>query len=141
MKYLIPSLCVLVSLSMPPLVAQEAQQPSTTISPALQEDLRRDHSTMEIQLLAAPLTLDQLTAEAEEWQGFVQASMTRIASLKVAALSAEGEALAHIQFVGGVNVTVAKVNRDGHSGVRDAKAATLFFTQAYPTRHLVFKRR
>jgi small conductance mechanosensitive channel len=96
MKYLIPSLCVLVSLAMPPAFAQEAQQPSTAIPPALQEDLKRDHSLMEIQLLTAPLTLDQLTAEAEEWQGFVQESMTRIASLKVAALSAEGEALVRI---------------------------------------------
>jgi small conductance mechanosensitive channel len=46
-----------------------------------------------MQLLVAPLTMDQLNAEAEKWQGLLQESMARIANLKVAALTAEGAEL------------------------------------------------
>jgi len=55
--------------------------------------LEPGYSVEELELLATPLTLAQLEKEAERWQGLVQASMTRIANLKVAALNAEGERL------------------------------------------------
>lgn len=54
-------------------------------------DLNKTHSLAELQLLVAPLTLEELKEEAEEWQGHVKASMSQIASLKVAAMSAEGD--------------------------------------------------
>ena len=54
-------------------------------------DLHEQHSLAELQLLVAPLTLEELTAEAEEWQHLVKTAMSRIASLKVAALSTDGE--------------------------------------------------
>ena len=52
-------------------------------------DLNPSHSVEEVELLVAPLTLEQLQAEADEWQQYVQAAMTGIARLKVAALDAE----------------------------------------------------
>jgi small conductance mechanosensitive channel len=53
--------------------------------------LLAEHSLDELQLLTAPLTLEQLTAEAEIWQGRVQESMIAIARLKVEALTATGK--------------------------------------------------
>jgi small conductance mechanosensitive channel len=53
--------------------------------------LLAEHSLDELQLLTAPLTLEQLTAEAEIWQGRVQESMSAIARLKVEALTATGK--------------------------------------------------
>ncbi|MEJ2399894.1 MAG: mechanosensitive ion channel family protein [Xanthomonadales bacterium] len=55
----------------------------TTLDPA--------QTVRELELLAAPMTLEQLEKEAARWQELVQQSMARIANLKVAALSAEGE--------------------------------------------------
>ncbi len=57
------------------------------------QDLSTDHPIDQLQRLIAPLTVEQLTTEAERWQGIVQAKMTRIAGLKVVAMSAQGEAL------------------------------------------------
>jgi small conductance mechanosensitive channel len=53
--------------------------------------LSAEHSLDELQLLTAPLTLVQLTAEADIWQGRVQESMSGIARLKVEALTATGK--------------------------------------------------
>jgi small conductance mechanosensitive channel len=53
--------------------------------------LSAEHTLDELQLLTAPLTLDQLTVEADAWQGRVQSSMTDIARLKVEALTATGK--------------------------------------------------
>lgn len=64
--------------------------------PVIQLDLTREHTLEEMQLLVAPLTLEQLTAEATEWQGYLQNSMARIAALKVEALNAGGAELDRI---------------------------------------------
>ena len=53
--------------------------------------LSAEHSLDELQLLTAPLTLEQLSAEVEIWQGRVQKSMSAIARLKVEALTATGK--------------------------------------------------
>lgn len=55
------------------------------------EPLSAELSMDELQLLSAPLTLEQLTVEAELWQNRVQASMSEIARLKVEALTATGK--------------------------------------------------
>jgi small conductance mechanosensitive channel len=54
------------------------------------------YSVAELELLASPLTLEQLEAEAEKWQDLVQQAMTKVASLKVAEMSAEGERSAQL---------------------------------------------
>ena len=64
--------------------------------PVMQLELSREHSLEELQLLVAPLTLDQLIDEAAKWQGYLQTEMSRIAVLKVAAMNAEGEVLDRI---------------------------------------------
>ena len=61
-----------------------------------QQALTNERSVTELQLLVTPLTLEQLAAEAERWQSRVQSSMSRIASLKVSALSATGDSLGQI---------------------------------------------
>jgi len=63
---------------------------------SLQKELSAEHSLEELQLLITPLTLEQLATEAERWQLLIQAQMTRIANLKIAAMSAEGEDLDRI---------------------------------------------
>lgn len=55
------------------------------------QEITADVSAEELQLLVTPLTLEELQAEADRWQGLLQRQMTLIANLKVAALSAEGE--------------------------------------------------
>lgn len=57
------------------------------------EDLSTNYSIEEIKLLAAPLTAEQLAEETAAWQEQLQAGMSRIASLKIAALGAQGEEL------------------------------------------------
>jgi small conductance mechanosensitive channel len=96
MKKLLPRVAFLLLVIAAPVCAQDDEPLAADIDPALQQDLLHTHSLEEVQLLAAPLTLDQLTAEADEWQGLVQESMTWIANLKVAALTAEGDALSRI---------------------------------------------
>lgn len=91
MKSLLLSFSVVFLAITFPALAQDAENPNPPLEVALQQDLIRDHSAAELQLLVAPLTLDQLAAEAEEWQAFVQDSMTRIASLKVMAMNVQGE--------------------------------------------------
>ena len=66
-----------------PLLSQEAAKTHDALS--------AEHTLDELQLLTAPLTLEQLTAEAETWQGRVQESMSAIARLKVEALTATGK--------------------------------------------------
>ena len=78
-------------------------------------DLHEQHSLEELQLLVAPLTLEELTAEAEEWQHHVKTAMSRIASLKVAAMSTDGEENSRIleqinQATAERNELVAKYN-------------------------------
>jgi small conductance mechanosensitive channel len=66
-----------------PILAQEEAKTRDALS--------AEHSLDELQLLTAPLTLVQLTAEADIWQGRVQESMSGIARLKVEALTATGK--------------------------------------------------
>lgn len=66
-----------------PAHSQEPAKPYDALSP--------DHTVHELQLLTVPLTLEQLTVEAGNWQDRVQASMSAIARLKVEALTATGE--------------------------------------------------
>jgi small conductance mechanosensitive channel len=61
--------------------------------PAVKTSLDHNLSLQEVELLVVPLTLEQLQAEADEWQQYVQDAVTEIANLKVAALSAKGEEL------------------------------------------------
>ena len=96
MKSLLLSLSVLCLVIAFPVLAQDAESSKSPLEVKLQEDLTRDHTIAELQLLVAPLTLDQLAAEAEEWQAFVQNAMSRIASLKVVAINADGEELERI---------------------------------------------
>lgn len=88
---LIKLLLVCSLLAATGLAAQEETKDNT--GPTALPELGLDHSLEEVQLLVVPLTLDQLQAEADKWQLYVQEAMTAIASLKVAALSAEGEKL------------------------------------------------
>ena len=77
-------------------LAQENEAGPAGEQAPVKQDLAAEHSITEMQLLVAPLTLEQLSAEAEEWQGQLQESMSRIANLKVAALSGEGAELDRI---------------------------------------------
>ena len=77
-------------------LAQENEAGPAGEQAPVKQDLAAEHSITEMQLLVAPLTLEQLSAEAEEWQGLLQESMSRIANLKVAALSGEGAELDRI---------------------------------------------
>jgi small conductance mechanosensitive channel len=70
------------------------EQPSLDVP--MQTALDPEHTVEELQLLATPLTLEQLEKEAKRWQGLVQESMTRVASLKVAALTAQDERAARL---------------------------------------------
>jgi small conductance mechanosensitive channel len=74
-------------------MAQENEAGPAGEQAPVKQDLTAEHSMTEMQLLVAPLTMDQLNAEAEKWQGLLQESMARIANLKVAALTAEGAEL------------------------------------------------
>ena len=74
-------------------LAQENEAGPAGEQAPVNQDLTAEHSITEMQLLVAPLTMEQLNAEAEEWQGLLQESMARIANLKVAALTAEGAEL------------------------------------------------
>jgi len=67
------------------------QAPADPVDVPMRTELTPDLGFEELELLAAPLTLEQLEKEAVRWQRLVQESMTRVASLKVAALEAEGE--------------------------------------------------
>ncbi|MFC1688049.1 mechanosensitive ion channel family protein [Pseudomonadota bacterium] len=60
------------------------------------DPLKAEHSVDELQLLTAPLTLEQLTAEAAKWQSRVQAAMSGVARLKVEALTATGDRVSKI---------------------------------------------
>jgi len=90
--------CSLLATGM---VAQAQESGNQQIEPglvdySLQKELLAEHSLEELQLLITPLTLEQLATEAERWQLLVQTQMTRIANLKVAAMSADGEELGRI---------------------------------------------
>jgi small conductance mechanosensitive channel len=63
----------------------------------LTRDLTLDHSLQDLQLLVTPLTVDELDREAKEWLVHVQDAMMEIASLKIAARSAEGESLERLR--------------------------------------------
>ena len=85
--------CATAALAQP----GNGEEAGTAVSdPVMQLELSREHSLEELQLLVAPLTLDQLTDEAAKWQGYLQTEMSRIAVLKVAAMNAEGEVLDRI---------------------------------------------
>ncbi len=79
-----------------PVLAQENTNSSLDAETPLQHDLTPNYRFDELQLLIAPLTLEQLTEEAGEWQDLLQASMSRVASLKVAALNTQGEQVAQL---------------------------------------------
>lgn len=85
----------LLALSAPIPAQEQADAESEadiSVQQALTPELRQD----EIQLLVAPMTLEQLTAQAEEWQSRVQAAMTRVANLKVTALNSEDADLSQL---------------------------------------------
>ena len=83
--------------------AQETEVPAAGDAPPkpavpVIQELTLDLTQEEIGLLAAPLTVEQLADQAAAWQSQLQEAMSEIASLKVAALDAEGdqaEALRH----------------------------------------------
>ena len=91
--------CLLAALFLliaPPVCAQEQDPEKAPVDYAAQQKLNAEHTPEELQLLVTPLTLEQLRTEADEWQKMIQGEMTRIANLKVAALSAEGAELDRI---------------------------------------------
>jgi small conductance mechanosensitive channel len=93
MKSILLTLTILLLTLSAPVQAQDEENPKAEIPLALQQDLTIDHTVAELQLLVAPLTVAQLVTEAEEWQSYVQSSMSRIAHLKVAAMNTEGAEL------------------------------------------------
>jgi len=72
--------------------AQEAAEEKTQSY----DSLNAEHSLDELQLLTSPLTVEQLSAEAERWQKKVQVAMSDIARLKVEALTASGDRVSQI---------------------------------------------
>ena len=74
----------------------------------MRTSLEASYTVEELELLSAPLTLEQLEKEAEKWQQRVQESMTRVASLKVAVLSAEGDRA--VQLREAINTAAAERN-------------------------------
>jgi small conductance mechanosensitive channel len=96
MKSILLTLTILLLTAAAPVQAQDEDKAKADIPLALQQDLTVDHTVAELQLLVIPLTVAQLGTEAEEWQSYVQSSMSRIASLKVAAMSAQGPELDQI---------------------------------------------
>lgn len=70
--------------------AAQAVEPPKPNVPIIQE-LTSDMTVEQIELLAAPLTVEQLNEQTAAWQTQLQTGMSEIASLKVAALEARGE--------------------------------------------------
>ena len=69
--------CILAYMSIflaltAPVIAEENANSSLDAEIALQHDLTPNHRFDELQLLVTPLTLKQLTAEAEQWQDLLQ---------------------------------------------------------------------
>ena len=77
-------------------LATVAQASDATVDYTTQQELNAEHTIEELQLLLAPLTLEQLQTEADRWQSLFQQQMTEIANLKVAAITAEGAELEQI---------------------------------------------
>ena len=76
-----------------PAAAEVPARPDVEIIQQLSWDLTEE----QIKLLAAPLTVEQLTEQAATWQSELQQGMSEIASLKVAATDAEGDAAAALR--------------------------------------------
>jgi small conductance mechanosensitive channel len=96
-KFFIPLLAALWAVcAAVPLAAQDTGAGAAEIDYALRKELSAEHSVEELQLLVTPLTLEQLQTEADRWQGLLQDQMTRIANLKVAVMTAEGEEAARL---------------------------------------------
>ena len=74
-----------------PVQAQEETTTESTAEIVILNDLTKEYTLDEFQLLVSPLTLEQLTEEVATWQAIVQLSMSQMASLKVAAMRAEGD--------------------------------------------------
>jgi small conductance mechanosensitive channel len=92
-RIVIPAICALLALATSSL-AQDEPKPAEgapEIDSSLQLELSAEHTVEELQLLVTPLTLEQLTSEADRWQALIQDQMARVANLKVAAMRAEGE--------------------------------------------------
>jgi small conductance mechanosensitive channel len=99
MQYLKPlALVACLLFAALPLAAagSETGDAASPADPPMLTTLDPSYSVAELELLASPLTLEQLEAEAEKWQGLVQQAMTKVASLKVAEMSAEGERSAQL---------------------------------------------
>lgn len=96
MNYLVTLIAAFLVATSPALQAQGAEGDAAKIDWSTQQELKSEHSVEELQLLVTPLTLEQLTTEAQRWQGLIQDQMFRIANLKVAALTAEGDELDRI---------------------------------------------
>ena len=89
-KLIFITMMLLLAITGPALAQQETPNAAATEIVIL-NDLTPEYSLDEFQLLVSPLTLEQLTEEAVEWQSIVQYSMRQMASLKVAAMRAEGD--------------------------------------------------
>jgi small conductance mechanosensitive channel len=92
-RFALLSLCSLLAMA-PSAFAKDDEKPGEVtpeIDRSVQQELTAEHTIEELQLLVTPLTLEQLTTEAELWQNMIQEQMFVIANLKVEALTAEGE--------------------------------------------------
>jgi small conductance mechanosensitive channel len=92
-RFALLSLCSLLAMA-PSAFAGDDEKPgegTPEIDRSVQQELTAEHTIEELQLLVTPLTLEQLTTEAELWQNMIQEQMFVIANLKVKALNAEGE--------------------------------------------------
>jgi small conductance mechanosensitive channel len=99
--------CLLLSVALP---AAETP-PDAAIAPIdvpTETTLEPSHTIRELELLAAPMTREQLEKEAARWQELIQQSMARIANLKVAALNAQGEEAVDLQKA--INATASERN-------------------------------
>ena len=93
-----------------PLAAAEAEKAGAAepLDVPMRTTLEPSYTIGELELLSAPLTLEQLEKEAARWQQLVQEAMTKVASLKVAELGAEGERAAQLREA--INVAAAERN-------------------------------
>ncbi len=93
---------LVLGLLVDPVQAQDAPQSSAAEAPPkpdveIIQQLSWDLTEEQIKLLAAPLTVEQLTEQAATWQSELQQGMSEIASLKVAATDAEGDEAAALR--------------------------------------------
>jgi small conductance mechanosensitive channel len=108
MKLIPVFLALAIAFASPPLTASE-EAANAPLDVPLLTALQPELSLEELELLATPMTLEQLDKEADRWQKLVQESMTQIASLKVAALTAAGDRLTRMRKA--INTASVERNR------------------------------